>query len=271
MNRTYFRMTDGGDVSTKRVEISGDEAKYWNDKKWGIFWSVNELEGGYKKSNVKKINSWYCEIDFKEKKLFGYLDSLPAHPSSIIESKNGFHLYWHSNEGTVENYDNIQKRIQHNITLADSAVKDIARILRVPSFYHWKDKNDPFLVTIVSDLGRVYTEEQMINYFPIIEFGESIQFPKTPQYNCRKALTLLSGTEHVNKEVYSFRNNFDGSAQIIVNERVSSCWVDERGLIGSHDRGGPTILQWLKWLDKSSEQIDGAMTFIEKNLKKEVV
>jgi hypothetical protein len=73
--------------------------------------------------------------------------------------------------------------------------------------------------------------------------------------NCEEALYRLSGTHYVSGETYSFKNNSNGSRNILVNGKGTSCWVDQEGRIGSLDDGGPTIAQWLHWFHKDYRKV----------------
>ena len=44
-----------------------DEAWRWNEKKWGVFWTVNEFDGPRRKENLKRILAWTAELDGGDK------------------------------------------------------------------------------------------------------------------------------------------------------------------------------------------------------------
>jgi len=63
----------------------------------------------------------------------------PIRPSSIVESKNGYHCYWFAKDGTKENWPKICTYIAEELHGDMKIVKDTSRVLRIPGFYHWKD------------------------------------------------------------------------------------------------------------------------------------
>lgn len=67
-------------------------------------------------------------------------------------------------------------------------------------------------------------------------------------------LEKLSGTSYVNGEVYDFRKNGNGTQQIIVDGKPTSCWIDSENKIGSYSGGGPSVIQWLGWFNHSPRQ-----------------
>jgi len=267
MNRTIFRLSDEKLKTKGRIPIQFCDAEYWNNKGYGIFWSVNIFKNGckrYTSENIAEINSWFCELDGDIESLETYIMYVALYPSWIIRTKNGFHLYWFAKEGTTENYSEIQERIQYSIKRSDPRCKDIARILRVPGFNHLKDKDDPFLVYVYDNSGNEYTEKEMKRFFIARpeQVYKSSDFSKAPHIDSFLALDILSGTDFVDKEIYTLKRNSNNTYQIIVNGAITSCWIDEKGFIGSHDGGGPTIVQWLKWYGLSGNKLRQSLDYI---------
>jgi hypothetical protein len=65
--------------------------------------------------------------------------------------------------------------------------------------------------------------------------------------DCRDALERLSGSGYVGGERFTFRRNANGNLNILVDGKGTSCWIDAAGKIGSSDKGGPLITNWLRW------------------------
>lgn len=142
------------------------EAESRNREGYGIYFTPNDFAGTRKKENITRINYWMADIDAGTKpEQMARIDKLILRPSKIIESKRGYHLYWAAGGATLENYRTIQEGIIEKIG-ADAAVKDPARLMRAPGFYHMKNKDDPFLVRIVFQSGDKYTEKEMLYAFP---------------------------------------------------------------------------------------------------------
>jgi hypothetical protein len=167
----YIAFKDG-----KLHHIQRHEARRYNQDKWGIFRTVNHFGPAkcLKKDNVTRLSYWFVDIDDGNKEdMLLALYSLPLRPTQIIETKAGYHAYWKTinKDATIENFRQIEKGIaaaleQRNIE-ADAAVCNINRFLRVPGFFHWKDKNNPFPIqTVWRDIDLRYSETEMLKAFP---------------------------------------------------------------------------------------------------------
>lgn len=249
-------MKDAPGVEKDPRVIKISEAKKYNEMGYGIFVTINGFEGRRIKENLVTVNAWAIDLDFgtKQEQKDCILES-PLKPTMIVESKNGFHVWWAAIDGTKENYEEIVANRLVPFFGADNNAKDICRLLRVPQYYHLKDPANPFLVETVYFHNRAYTEKEMLSSFPAVKKSERNVTKNAAPYitrpgeeiDCKQALMSLSGTHWVNGDVYTFKRNGNGTEQIWVNGKSSPCWIDNKGLIGSLDKGGPTINQWLRW------------------------
>lgn len=249
------------------------EAHQYNSQNFGIFWAVNEFVGSRKKENLKKLRAWFveCDTNNKQKTLRQMQNSLI--PSLIVESKRGYHAYWFCDDSAqVEEYrDIIEFRLIPHFE-GDPNAKDVSRILRVPGYFHCKDPHNPFLVkTIHHDPLAYYSQDEMISFFKLTkdkekqivsrkELKEQLNlegdlFQKIYDLNCKDALERLSGCEEVNYEKYTFKKTSSGNLNIMVDGSGSACWIDRSMRIGSTDKGGPTIWQWIRWFGHSDKQV----------------
>jgi len=246
------------------------EAKHWNSKGWGIFWPVNEFVGGRKRENLQSLRFWYVEVDGSDK--LSTFDKIQAglQPSMIIESRAGFHLYWRCKNASLENYKDILefRLIPHYG--GDLNAKDVSRILRAPGFNHCKDPSNAFPINLVyCNLSLAYDEDVLMNAYPEqnnntseikhkarreISMVGSDLFDKIYSIDCQEALQRLSGGSAVNGEVFSFSRTTNGNMNIIVNNKKTSCWIDQNKRIGSTDKGGPTIWQWINWYQRDHKR-----------------
>ncbi len=155
------------DLKTKfgAFPVLETEAAARNSGGYGIYFTPNDFTGARKKENIVKINYWMADIDAGTKmEQMGRIDKLILRPSMIIESKRGYHLYWQAVEATLEHYRTVQEGIIEK-TGADAAVKDPARLMRAPGYWHKKDKDNPFLIKIVFQSDDQYTEKEMLYAF----------------------------------------------------------------------------------------------------------
>lgn len=159
---------------TKRI------LEQFNKDGYEIFFSVNE--GGTKDSEINKITSVFIDFDagkdidnmyfpleyiqeYKQKKL-ETIHSYLFQPSFIVETRNGLHVYWLVDEGaTIEQFRECQSRLIQYFD-SDKAIKNPARVMRVPG-YHWnKDKKNPFLSVILEQCDCRYNIKDIIKSLP---------------------------------------------------------------------------------------------------------
>ena len=243
-------------------KIEKNEAKGYNDKNYGIFWTFNSFKDGVRrKENLDRVNAWAIDIDdgTKEDQLKA-IEKSPLAPSMLVETKRGYQVYWFAKDGTMENYEAIvlSRLVPH--FNADKKARDVCRILRFPNYYHCKDPNDKFLVKgHYAKFWLQYSEKEMLSFFkPKIEKRKEVTFQqqkvegdsfwhKVGSIQAEYGLSKLSGSSNVSFENFDFRSHSNGVKQICVNEKPTSNWIDKDGMIGSYERGGPTIANWLNW------------------------
>lgn len=243
--------------------IKRSEAHEYNAKGFGIFHTVQSFYLGRKKSDLVGLNAWFVDIDGGDKpSMMKRIESgLP--PTMVVETKNGYHVYFRCINGTLENWDAIVVNRLIPFYGGDKRAKDIARILRTPGFMHLKNPNEPFRVRVVVSNKVEYTEQAIMRFYPDRvteskqkklqkrskkEFPEGSDFfDRLWNFDCEYALEAVSGEDIVNGETFSFHTNASGTKNIYVNGKSSSCWIDLDKRIGSMDDGGPTIAQWLRY------------------------
>lgn len=138
---------------------------------------------------IQRFNAFYVDIDFRNENnehlddfavfrqkrgLDKALLNLPLKPSAIVDTRNGYHIYyalhdedkdidlneWQATERAVYRY------IRDHITpYADAAATDAPRVLRMPCTLHKKEDSAPYFVTVKS-LGRRYGLDEIRAAFP---------------------------------------------------------------------------------------------------------
>lgn len=190
----------------------------------------------------------------------------PLEPSLVVETKRGYQAYWNAKDAKPERWNAIVLDRLVPFFGADKNARDIARILRVPGYYHLKDPADPFLVKTVHTCQVAYTEQQVAERFPATakaekdrkehdrvkrEFafkGSDDFWDRVYNLDCEEALTRLGPRLG---QSYDFRRNRNGKSNILVDGKGTSCFIDAAGRIGSLSGGGPTVYQWICWLGHS--------------------
>lgn len=93
----------------------------------------------------------------------------------IIETKNGFHVYWVIQGGSVGNFVPIQKALARKFS-SDPLITNLSRVMRIPGFYHMKNAESPYLVK-VKQWGREkpFTQEEIVELLgltPVLAAGK---------------------------------------------------------------------------------------------------
>lgn len=71
-------------------------------------------------------------------------------PHIVVESSPGkWHVYWRTNDTKLEEFKHWQQAIAQHLG-TDPAVNDLARVMRIPGFYH--QKKEPFMTRLVKEL-----------------------------------------------------------------------------------------------------------------------
>jgi RepB DNA-primase from phage plasmid len=272
-NVQWYRMLDADPAKGNgAIQIRPAEARGWNDKQFGIFWTLNSFNGPRRIPNLTRVNAWAVDMDAGTKaEQVAKLKRSPLVPSLVVETKRGYQAYWAAKDGRAEHWNAIVLDRLVPYFGADSNARDLARILRVPGYRHWKDPADPFQVQQVWEHTVAYSEQQVALAYPDhgapgrdakaraeAERADKKQDLSGPTIwdrifaiDCEEGLRRLSGHSAVRGEKYTFKLNRTGTRNVIVDGKGSSAWVDANGRIGSLSRGGPTLYQWLRWYGNS--------------------
>jgi hypothetical protein len=130
-----------------------------NAQRAGIFVTINETDGeGRKLSNIVKVRAVWVEDDS------GLGIKTPLEPHIITETSPGkYHKIFLVNGLTPDQHQQVQ-----NILVAqygsDPNAKDLARVLRVPGFYHCKGAVHKVKLIRASD-SRPYTAAEVLEAF----------------------------------------------------------------------------------------------------------
>jgi Domain of unknown function (DUF927) len=168
-----------------RKEVDQLAAKYVAEQR-NVYFGVAKFatSKGRKKANVQGLQAFWLDIDCGESKAIvnaktgrpdGYVDQatglqalqafcqrLGLPRPLLVNSGRGIHVYWPlTREVTREEWEPVAERLRelcvlHNFHI-DGKVFEIARVLRVPGTYNFKD-NPPTLVEIISDAPPVSYE-----------------------------------------------------------------------------------------------------------------
>ncbi|ANY66307.1 hypothetical protein BBD42_07365 [Paenibacillus sp. BIHB 4019] len=105
------------------------------------------------------------------KKAFINKFKLQIKDTMIIETKNGYHIYWVVQGASVSKFVSIQKALAKKFS-SDPLITNLSRVMRIPGFYHMKNPRSPFIVKI-RQLGRKkpFSQEEIIQSLALKPFN----------------------------------------------------------------------------------------------------
>jgi len=170
----YVARLEGKNVPKEKrgiFAVTFKDAVRLNKQGYGIFFPANIMCNGLKATNVTRVRCWVAEYDdgTKEEQL-ERIKGGAFLPSLIVESKRGYQCYWLTSDGTKEWWKPICKAIARS-TGGDDQMS-IQQALRAPGFYHWKDKENPFLVKTVYTSKIKYSESILREVYELAKLEE---------------------------------------------------------------------------------------------------
>lgn len=181
-----------------------------NVQGYEAYFTVNGFKGApdAKKENCTSINAFFIDIDGRKNP--DELEDIKKRlmPSYILETKNGYHLYWMLDETiyrdectpqewetAVSRWERIEQTVVSTLK-ADPVVKDLTRIMRQPDTFYWKKsgyawkdgvEKAPFKIKGLHKLETAnYSFDEMEEAFPAVE-SVVPAFPKTAEGEQMKA------------------------------------------------------------------------------------
>ncbi len=174
----------------------------------GEYFTPNGYNGRRLKENLTHINAVFADWDFKPKVVTGDMkpdfkqfmldiDELPT-PTFVVESGNGWHLYWlldtpivvtdENRADLIAQVEGIHRHI-HQTYGSDSGAMDVLRLMRLPGSVHKKMPKHPFVVKVIEDNEDTrYTFEELLKFIPPV-YKESVDVPvsETDDFDVRQA------------------------------------------------------------------------------------
>ncbi|GLX65980.1 DNA-primase RepB domain-containing protein [Paenibacillus glycanilyticus] len=82
--------------------------------------------------------------------------------TTIVETKNGYHIYWVMRSGEISKFVPIQKALAQTFA-SDPMITNLSRVMRIPGFYHMKNPGSPYMVKVIQWGREVpFTQEELI-------------------------------------------------------------------------------------------------------------
>lgn len=242
-------------------DVDLDKLRFLNSENMGIFFSVNSMEYGKRnQKSMTHLNAWIAECDdLNKEEQMALIESAPLEPSCVIESKNSYHIYYFCKDAKKINWKNICNWLADYYNW-DRKIIDMSRVLRLPWFYHCKDSHSRFLVECIHLKELYYTDKDMSLNFPYTRKKENVPtnkkqrrkniswdniWEKLSSLSNYRMLLMLSWRPIVSCEAITFKNNWNGTRQIYIWDRPTSCRIDKNDMIWSYDHWWPTRIQWV--------------------------
>lgn len=118
----------------------------------GVFFMVNAGDKkGRKAENVVRLRAHFVDLDTPG---IDPLFTAEIPPHIVVESSaDKWHAYWLAeDEASLEEFSALQRSLAERFE-GDPVVCDIARVMRLPGFYHQKKGGQPFMTRMHDGMG----------------------------------------------------------------------------------------------------------------------
>lgn len=186
-----------------------------NEQNHEIYFVVNS--GGYKDKDIIQFNAVFVDFDcgkdendryhsldvvqrFKEQKL-SEINAFSAKPSYIIDTRNGFHVYWLLYPGATREEFILCEESLIQYFQADKSVKKLCQLMRVPGFYWTKYPDNRYLCTVIEKNNVRYQINEILKILPEVNIvnnkkHENAAFKKGNNKN--KNISIIPPFEQIN-------------------------------------------------------------------------
>jgi hypothetical protein len=150
-----------------------------NRNQYGVFVMVNQGDGrGRKAENVTAVRALFVDCDKPDTEPLKLIASSAIDPDFIVESSPGkFHAYRRVSGFPVDRdlFKGAQLLLADRVQ-GDLTVHDLCRILRVPGFFHSKEKDGVWSDPFITRIREIAHEDRVTEYADLMEeYGWSEQ------------------------------------------------------------------------------------------------
>ena len=288
-NIPSLELPGGYEESIKHYELFILELQKLNSQGYNIFFTPNGVQNvGGKNSlnNFQNINAWYIDIDIQETKnldygllevrqekkadILGYIFDSDFWPSLVVETRNGFQLYWFAKGNlNIDNWHKIEKGIYEKFEKygADKSTTKIVQLMRVPGFRYYKH-GETGIIDIIWPLSTfwLYEEMEMLGKFPakeekVIEEKRYEVFTINTFKNINdifdrviampvdQVLAKISGTDLVRYEKIEISRDNTEKTPILSNGRPTPNWINRKlnKVFSNTEDGFCNIIHYLQY------------------------
>ncbi len=198
--------------------------QYLNDKGKDICFIVNS--GGTTNNDINQINAcfgdWDCgktedgnylpldQVQERKENFRTILDSFPLKLSYLVDTRNGYHFYWITNNCTIDQYSTLQSLIISCFN-SDPSVCKPAQVMRLPG-YKWFKKQDmynPYHVRIIDSSDVRYSYNDLFTSFSSFLSSSSSSYSNNKElHRCPLQIKVdneikIGNGDHNNTGIYS--------------------------------------------------------------------
>lgn len=141
-------------------QIGGDSLTFANLARCGVYFAVNVLSPDAQRRDndtVQRVAAVFLDLDGSP-----LPDAFPLTPTAIVESSAGrFHVYWAVADLDLSEFTTVQKHLA-GLYGGDAAVCDLARVMRLPGYWHGKGE-EGFLTRLLElNPDAQYTRAELL-------------------------------------------------------------------------------------------------------------
>lgn len=151
-------------VKVSDIEKSIPMLQKFNNAGGGIFLAINgaDTDQDVLKNGVAHAQFFECD-DKSFEDQWKLIEDAPLQPSIIDQTAKSLHVYYLLKDGKAARFRGLQGTLC-NYCDGDSSIKNEARVMRVPAFYHQKD--DPVMVKLIRFNPEIkYTQDEIQEAF----------------------------------------------------------------------------------------------------------
>lgn len=211
----------------------GDSFRALNKKGAAICFTVNETDlKGRSKSNILAPRAIFIDDD-------GGVTEPPIQPNIVVHtSLHKRHLYYLLDPGewSIDEYEQVLKALVNQFG-GDRGASDIARALRLPGFFHMKDKNNPYLVHAELIDDKPKTKEEILGVINVEPPDSRTRSQLEREFDERDIQEVEDALSHVPSDDRDF-------------------WI-RSGIALKNDFGQDGFDVWEKWSQTSTKYVRG--------------
>ncbi len=173
--------------------------------------TVNETDlRGRTERNVTKVRALFIDDDGDLNVSVEQL-ALKLPPSAIVQGKRGIHAYWVLSDFLqLGDFGWRQQGLAAHLG-TDTAVKDLARCMRLPGTVNWKDPANPYLVTLAWECNLKYSVAEIVQAFPAAPVER--QGSDVDEEEAERRLSLYGPEERYRQARYYIENQAPSAIQ----------------------------------------------------------